>query len=201
MVVVDKETITIIDDPLIDTDKDDFVERRKKLKSWYEEINSLLTGFTAQRTGKTKKGKNMQTKKIEVGQIGYIISPDVDAYSIYRGNFDFSSDFRILKIKICDRYEITVDINDVMVAAYNYKVCLVDEKDADVFEGGTDPRPWDKPFEWNGFVGETNNEAVREACQKNNKMVDGFLGIARKFEALIDLNEKVGRYNLKGRLL
>ena len=146
----------------------------------------------------------IEIRKLKVGQIGFVIWPEVDPYSIYKQEFDFDDqNFRILRVRICDRVKSTISIDNIPVEGWNYKVCLADEKDADIFSGFDGERKWDRPFHFGDFdfIGETRNEAIREACRKNNVMLGGFMGIARKLEALIDSKEKIGCYNPKGRLL
>ncbi len=143
----------------------------------------------------------MQIEKLKVGSIGYIIFPSVDSYDIFKQVFDFGQDFRLLEVVITKRQEMKMNVDGIKVDGFYYWVCLANEKDAVVFSGGGEPRPWDTSFDWMEFVGKTPNEAVRNAYQQNNIMVDGFLGIARDLESLIDPNEKVGHYNPKGKML
>jgi len=143
----------------------------------------------------------IEIRKLKVGQVGFVCWPEVNPYSIYKQEFDFGNkDFRILKVKVCDRHECKYYVDGTSVMGWRYKICLVNREDGEIFEG-CDERPWDKPFEWCGFIGETNNEAVREACRENNAMIAGFMGIARNLEALIDPDEKIGCYPSHGRLL
>lgn len=128
-----------------------------------------------------------QAKKLINGQTAFIVWPGLGIKDIYNGEYNFNEPFEVVEVKICSRSpDKEMDKDWTFLPHYHYKVCFTCKEDRDrLIPTQGESVDWDWAFEYEeASIGETPEEAIKNACIEIEPMV---LGYANMLDRLRDL--------------
>jgi len=133
-----------------------------------------------------KTTEETKVKRLRNGQTAFIVWPDLNIRDIYKHKYDFGVEFEIIEVKI---YSRDLKFNDSWVRDYyfySYKICFARKEDADRLMPNRDGDPnWDRPYEYNEpSIGETPEEAIKNACAEIEPMVSGYASMFRRLQRI-----------------